>query len=423
MQVKLDLDQAALDAFVWAHPYAHHMKTSSWGRLLQNERTIIHYAGFYEKSLVATALIIEQKALGCKYWYIPNGPCVDYQDEVLLRNVLQALKETSKQHGVTFVRIDPNQERQEHTQSGEVAEGGYQFEHLTALLETSGYHHLGYCYGYSGNWQPRFTYLLDIDRPLEQIIAQSYKENQTYLRKNQKRAITVREGTIEELSYLEQFGIELSHKLGFEPKTKEYFKSIMASYEDRHLFLVAEANLQEAMQNLEEEIKQLSLQVETLQGKVRNQGRIKEITREINNLQEEQKEIMRWQQDEGNTLILAAGLFVHTGKKSYDLYLYSRKGLTNFRAPISLHYKAMELLQAKGVTQYDFVGISGSLDRSDSYFGLYDFKRRFGGRFIEYLGEFDLVNRPLRYRFFLTVYKWVRRIQRKIIRSRMNTRA
>lgn len=423
MKVVMDLDSAQLDAFVLNHPFAHHMKTSNWGSLLKMENKVIRYLGFYQETLVATALVIEEKVLGCKYWYIPNGPCVDYLNVELLKQVLEALKEESRRQRVAFVRIDPNQERLEHTQTGEVVQQGYQFEYLTDAIQACGYHHLGYCYGYSGNWQPRFTYILGIDLSLEEVIANSYKENKTYLKKNQKRAITVRVGDVSELMYLEQFGFDLAHKLGFEPKTKEYFKQIMDCYPEHHLFLVAQADLNNAMKHIREEIEQLSLQIANLQGKVRNHGRIKEITREIENLQSELIDIDKWKSEEGSCLILAAGLFVYTKEKSYDLYLYSRKGLTNFRAPISLHYKAMELLQQKGIKQYDFVGVSGSLERTDPYFGLYDFKRRFGGRFVEYLGEFDLINQPLRYRFFTNLYPWIRRIKRKLVRMRIQKKA
>lgn len=412
------IDQSTLTNFVSQHPYAHHMKTHHWGEFLRGGRTQILYYGLYDPQLAATAMVIEQTAFGRKYWYIPFGPCVDYNDEGLLVKVLQTIKKESIKHNVFFVRIDPNQERREHTQSGEVVEDGYNYEAIAATIEQCGFEHLGYCYGYSGNWQPRFTYRLNIASPIEELIKNSYKENQTYLRKNTRRSITVRHGTEDELKYLETFGIELATKLGFAYKTKEYFAEIMHHYKDNHLYLLAEANLQQACLNIQEDIQALSLQVEQLQGKVRNQGRIKEITREINNLSEELLQIEEWQQAAGGTVVLGAGLFVYVGCHSFDLFMYSQKGLTNFRSPISIHYAAMDLLQQRGVTEYDFVGISGSLDRNDLYYGLYDFKRRFNGRFIEYLGEFDLVNHRLLYKLFHFTYHWMRRMQRKITRMR-----
>ncbi len=45
-------------------------------------------------------------------------------------------------------------------------------------------------------------------------------------------------------------------------------------------------------------------------------------------------------------------------------------------------------------TVYDFQGVSGNLEEGGHMYGLYQFKRGFGGRLDELAGEFDLVYRP-----------------------------
>ena len=51
----------------------------------------------------------------------------------------------------------------------------------------------------------------------------------------------------------------------------------------------------------------------------------------------------------------------------------------------------------KGAKTYDFEGISGSMDPKDEYYGQTDFKKSFGGDYLEFLGEFDAVFRPSQY--------------------------
>lgn len=43
---------------------------------------------------------------------------------------------------------------------------------------------------------------------------------------------------------------------------------------------------------------------------------------------------------------------------------------------------------------YDFRGVAGVIDESNPLFGLYRFKHRFGGDYVEFMGEMDLVTKP-----------------------------
>jgi lipid II:glycine glycyltransferase (peptidoglycan interpeptide bridge formation enzyme) len=62
------------------------------------------------------------------------------------------------------------------------------------------------------------------------------------------------------------------------------------------------------------------------------------------------------------------------------------------------------------------VGVSGSTDKNDPFYGLYLFKHRFGGDFIEYLGEFDYVFKQGAYTYYLKWHAFKRRVARRFIR-------
>jgi len=46
-------------------------------------------------------------------------------------------------------------------------------------------------------------------------------------------------------------------------------------------------------------------------------------------------------------------------------------------------------------TVYDFQGVSGNMSEYDPLYGLYRFKRGFGGTLDELAGEFDYVYKPI----------------------------
>ena len=96
--------------------------------------------------------------------------------------------------------------------------------------------------------------------------------------------------------------------------------------------------------------------------------------------------------------------------------MYTTKRISNLSPTIAIHLKAIELLKEKGIIHHDFVGISGSISPSDPYYGLYDFKRKFGGDFIEYLGQFEAYLKPTQAKLIWNYHFQKRRIQRKLIR-------
>ena len=50
-----------------------------------------------------------------------------------------------------------------------------------------------------------------------------------------------------------------------------------------------------------------------------------------------------------------------------------------------------------GCDIYDFRGVSGDIDENNPLYGLYRFKKGFGGKFTEFIGELDYVFNPFTY--------------------------
>ena len=116
----------------------------------------------------------------------------------------------------------------------------------------------------------------------------------------------------------------------------------------------------------------------------------------------------------GDVLVIAAGLFIFLKNKSWDLYTYNRKNC-NFIKPVdNLHFFAMNDLKNLGVTQYDMCGFSGSTDKNDKYYGLYNYKKSFNPDFIEMIGEFDYIIDNKKYLLFSKITKFSNKIKRKL---------
>lgn len=101
---------------------------------------------------------------------------------------------------------------------------------------------------------------------------------------------------------------------------------------------------------------------------------------------------------EYDKLPLAAMFLVVTGNRATYLYGASSSLHRNLMAPYALQWEAMILAKEKGCVQYDMFGISPDDNPDHPMYGLYTFKKGFGGSLFHSMGCWDY---PLNQRMYL----------------------
>ena len=82
-----------------------------------------------------------------------------------------------------------------------------------------------------------------------------------------------------------------------------------------------------------------------------------------------------------------------------------------FQSAYTVHFAGMKYAIENNYDRYNFYGIIGDFDEKNPLFGLYSFKRDFGGYVVEHMGEFDLViNKPL-YMLYKSAFKCVKKLK------------
>ncbi|HMR62534.1 MAG TPA: peptidoglycan bridge formation glycyltransferase FemA/FemB family protein [Anaerolineae bacterium] len=109
-----------------------------------------------------------------------------------------------------------------------------------------------------------------------------------------------------------------------------------------------------------------------------------------------------------------AGLMVfRSGPWAYYFYGASSDSHRNLMAPYALQWAAIQWAKRHNCTVYDLWGIPDAEparleaefdQRSDGLWGVYRFKRGFGGRYARSIGAYDYVYNPMLYR----LYRWRR---------------
>lgn len=112
---------------------------------------------------------------------------------------------------------------------------------------------------------------------------------------------------------------------------------------------------------------------------------------------------------EYNDIPLAYLMLFLSGSRSWYFYGASDNSQRNLMPTYLLQWEAMRLSRARGVKEYDLWGIPDAdedeleanfSDRSDGLWGVYRFKRGFGGRNVRHSPAFIKVYKPLLYKMY-----------------------
>ena len=388
MKFVSNVETSKFDKFAIDNIWNHYSKTSNFISFKNDEYFSGDLLGVEDDNgnLIASAVMIHKKEFGCQYSYCQYGFNLDIDNKGLIDYFSKELVNFAKEKGSSFLRLDFNITRLEHEKNGDVVEGGFNHEYITSILENNGYTHLGYNYGYSGNWMSRYTYRLDLDRPLEEI-HKGIKRYKQYTEKNISRFVHVHKASYEELNVLYEAQLELAGKLGFKPKELSYFQRLWDCYKPYIHYYVCTTNFHTALLNLEKE----KIDIVNHQKILKDDNKIELDQKKIDALDKEIKEIIDEGLDVDKDVNLGAKLIIMQGNNVWNVNMYTFKTLLNFRAAFALHSYAIDDLYNLGAKTYDFEGISGSLDPNDEYYGQNDFKKSFGGDYLEFLGEFDAI--------------------------------
>ena len=88
---------------------------------------------------------------------------------------------------------------------------------------------------------------------------------------------------------------------------------------------------------------------------------------------------------------IAGTLAILYGDKVWYLYGASSNEHRNLMPNYMLQWKMIRWAIENHCRVYDFRGVSGDLSEDNPHYGLYRFKKGFGGEFTEFVGEYDYV--------------------------------
>ena len=404
------------EKFVLNHPKSHFMQSYYWGEVMKYKHFEPHYVILKDTdTIVASALMLKKNLLkGYSYYYIPRGFMLDYHNDSLIEEFTMYLKEYAKRNKAIFIKIDPDIKLHNLDIDGNVV--GEENEYpLIEKLQNLGYKHLGFYKDFSKE-QPRYTFRLNLNRDWDSIYGGMHPTTRKILNKKNQYNLEMYKGTINDINDFYQTMIETSEREGIKQKSIEYYKSFYSILNKQNMsdLYVVKVNINDLKEHFRKHVKKIQDEINMLNNTdYKNINKKKNLLKGLNSKLDKAKlELGEIEEIKKEEIILSSIITVKYGDKVWTIHGGNSTLLRNLNSNYLLYYQIILDAYNDGYKVIDFFGTSGEANPSkkNPIYGIHNFKKRLGGDYIEFIGEFDLITN----KFMYFIYKKLIPIYRKI---------
>lgn len=378
----------------------HFMQSYEWGIACQKNRgQIPYYVGLKDDNdnLVAAALLLKKKTpLNMCYFYSPRGFTMDFNNKEILTEFTNQLKSFLKKEKAIYLKLDPPLMYQEVDEYAKKIENGKNNYKVFNDFINLGYKHKGFNKLYEGN-QPRYTFRTYFDKynnfnEVESSFSKSFSKP---LKRSYQYDVKIYES--DEIKTFHELIKLISGKDGFHEYSEDYYQNVYNELNKQGLIKVfnAKINPQTILNKLQEEIK----------NEKKEERKVK-IEKDITYFEEILK-----QHPEEYTCASLICTYSETG--AWSLYIGNDDVATYTGTVNRLYYEFIKDAYENKYEYADLFGVVGDPNtKYKNLAGIFEYKRKIGGDCIEFIGEFDLINKPFWYKVLPTLLKIYRKIKR-----------
>jgi peptidoglycan pentaglycine glycine transferase (the first glycine) len=298
--------------------------------------------------------------------YIPKGPLMDWADVALRCRVLDNLQAFAKRQAAIFIKIDPDVVLGTGVPGAEQAVEFTGGQTIQSELEQKGWRFS------HDQIQFRNTVLVDLTPSEEELLARMKQKTRYNIRLAQKKGVTVRAGTLDDLPLLYHMYAETSIRDNFLIREQGYYQTIW-----RNFMQVAPSasSLQPSSEPLIAEV--------------------------------------------GSEPVGAVSMFYFAGQAIY-LFGMSRETHREKMPNHLLQWEAIRRARTLGCRTYNLWGAPDEFNQHDGLWGVFRFKEGLGGYVSRTLGAWDFTTNPLMYKLYTQTLPKIMDVMRS--RGKVKTR-
>ena len=405
-----ELESNEYEEYISKNKYTTFYQKEYWGKLKKDGGWNYKLVGMKKNNKIvgATLFIFKKLPQGLKIFYSPSGYLIDYNDEELLKEFVLEIKEYVKRENGFILKIDPYVEYKTRDIDGNIVEGGVDNSKVVENLKKLGFKHYGFNKDISKELQPRWMYVLDLKGKTEDEIFSNFsKHYRKTIRRTEKQGLVVERISKDKLMDYKKIMEHTSSRRDFIDRPYSYYENMYDKIGENLIINVCYLDTNLGINKFKDEIK-----------KIEGYQDIKDY--HLKDIEDYKKKIElyeSYQKKYGDKIPLAGTMSIVCGKEYLNLFGGAYEEFMHYDAQYLIKWHTMKEALNLGCEIYNFYGISGNFEKENNdMYGVYEFKRGFGGRVVELIGEFDLIiSKPkyCLYNFMFKTYKIVKKIIKK----------
>lgn len=412
-----NISEHEYEDFVKNSNNSHFMKSFYWGEVMKGKNFTPFYVGLKENDkLVAAALLLKKHLIGkyC-YYYSPRGYTIDYKNKELIYLFTNELKKYAKKNNGIFIKIDPDIKLHDLDSDGNIL-GNDNYE-LVDYLKKIGYSHKGFNIDFV-NEQPRFTFRLNLDNDFDTLYSQIHPTTRKILNKGNQYNLNLYKGNINDIDKFYETMKNTAERENLHLTSIDYYKNFYTILNNKNMsdLYVVEVNLNDLITTYENNLNEIIKEKESLDDpKYKNKDKISNLKNDLDKkIEKMEKEIETIKNINKDQIILSSIITVKYNDKVWTIHGGNSNILRELNSNYLLYFNIIKDAHNEGFKLIDFFGTSGEAnpDKSNPIFGIHSFKKRFGGEYTEFIGEFDLITNKLVYFIYKKLLPIYRRIKK-----------
>lgn len=384
------IDEKTYEKFVSSSNLSSFYQSVEWYHLKLDEGKHCELLGLYEEdNLVGVSLIIYVKILKKYYYaYASRGFIYDYSN---LEEFVASLKEYFKGKAI-FIKIDPPIILNLYDKSGE-KEFMLENRQLIERLKYVGFKHHGFNMAFECE-QFRFVHKIKLESSYDEQVKLMSKSTRKNIELAKFRGVNIKIAKKDELDMVLKFLNMSSDRKHFASLNKKFYERLLDNFKDNVVMYLVYINKSEYINNLKEKINDEKNKLKELKIKMEHDNIGRKLKKEeelINNAIDKYTEELNVTKGMDNETFIAAMVTIN----KYNEVVSFTSGMDNlyrkFNPKYVMYPKMINEAINKKLEYVNFLGVKNIFDKNDPDYGMYEVKKGFGGKTVEYIGEFDLI--------------------------------
>lgn len=423
------IEKEKFDNYVKNHKLkSHFLQSLSWGELCKTKKNLTpHYLGLVDdkNNIVAAALLLQKHLpMNLSYFYSPRGFVIDFKDKDLLKDFTNKIVEYVKKRKAIFIKIDPDIIK-EKTNYLEEKEKNKDFDEIFNNIKSCGFKHKGFTKNFEST-QPRYSFRIDLNQSLEDIENHFSKTTKQRIAKSLKLSTEVSIGTKKDIPEFYHLMTLTETRKDFISYNEDYYETLYEIFNgnknSKATLFLGKINITKTINSLEKNLKNINNQISILPIDNLSKSaktKLNELTKQKENITKEINKYKNYKKEYGNEITLSAHMIIEYGDKAWVLYAGNHNILSETYVNYNTYFEHIKYCKNRGIKIYDQFGTIGDLSKDNPLLGLHEFKKKFGGDYVEFIGEWDYITNPIMYFVFTKLVPFYRKMVKKISKKKL----